>query len=87
VLWAAFALGLVLSGILWGMAPLRYVGLALFAIVAAKVFFSDLAQLDKLYRIVAFAVLGVIVLCGSFVYLMFRQVFTTKPPRMEDQGT
>jgi uncharacterized membrane protein len=56
----------------------RYVGLALFTVVAAKVFMSDLAQLDKLYRIIAFAVLGILVLSGSFVYLMFRQTFATK---------
>lgn len=78
VLWAVFALSLVLGGILREIAVVRYVGLALFTVVAAKVFMSDLAQLDKLYRIIAFAVLGVLVLSGSFVYLMFRQTFATK---------
>jgi uncharacterized membrane protein len=78
VLWAVFALSLVLGGILREIAVVRYVGLALFTVVAAKVFMSDLAQLDKLYRIIAFAVLGILVLSGSFVYLMFRQTFATK---------
>ena len=31
-----------------------------------KVFFSDLANLDQFYRIVAFILLGVLILCGAF---------------------
>ena len=44
VLWAAFALALVLGGIVYEVAALRFVGLGLFALVTGKVFFSDLAQ-------------------------------------------
>ncbi len=50
-------------------------GLALFAIVAWKVFFVDLAQLDQFYRIVAFIVLGILTLVGSFAYLKYRDNF------------
>lgn len=84
VLWAAFALALVLSGILYETAALRFVGLGLFVAVTVKVFFSDLAQLDKLYRIFAFMLLGILVLSASFVYLMFRQSFATKPAKLEE---
>ena len=55
---------------------LRLAGLTLFVVVAAKVFFSDLAHLHQLYRIVAFLALGALLLAGSFVYLRFRQRFT-----------
>jgi uncharacterized membrane protein len=66
ILWSLFALGLILSGIRRNTRILRYLGLGLFAIVAWKVLFVDLSRLDQLYRIVAFIVLGILVLCGSF---------------------
>jgi uncharacterized membrane protein len=77
ILWSLYALGLILSGIRQRVRPLRFVGLALFGIVVWKVFFVDLAQLDQLYRIIAFLVLGVLVLCGSFVYLKYRPTFAS----------
>lgn len=75
ILWSMFALGFVLHGIRKNIRPLRLVGLALFVIVAGKVFFVDLARLEQIYRIVAFILLGVLVLCGSFVYLRYRHTF------------
>lgn len=85
ILWSLFALGLILAGILKDVRTLRYVGLGLFAVVVWKVFFSDLKDLDALYRIVAFIVLGVLVLTGSFVYLKFRQTFVIADPTEEKE--
>ncbi len=76
ILWTVFALTMLLVGIRNRVKELRYVGLMLFTIVAGKVFFADLASLDQIYRIVAFIVLGILVLTGSFVYLKYRQNFT-----------
>lgn len=77
ILWSLFALALILRGIKKNVPALRYLGLALFAIVSWKVFFVDLAQLDQLYRIVAFVLLGVLLLAGSFVYLKYRETFAS----------
>ena len=76
ILWSLFALGLILRGIGRRIRVLRYLGLGLFAIVAWKVFFVDLSQLDQFYRIIAFIVLGVLTLCGSFIYLKYQDRFT-----------
>jgi len=78
ILWTLFALAFLLRGINRDIRPMRYMGLALFVIVTGKVFFVDLTRLDQLYRIVAFIVLGVMVLCGSFLYLRSRSTFSTK---------
>lgn len=75
ILWSMFALGFVLTGIRKRVRPLRLIGLSLFTIVAWKVFAFDLAGLDQFYRIVAFILLGVLVLSGSFVYLRYRHEF------------
>ena len=46
---------------------------------AVKVFFIDLAGLDQLYRIVAFIVLGVVVLVMSSLFLKYRHRFEMNP--------
>lgn len=79
ILWTLFALALLIRGIQRNAKALRYLGLLLFTIVAWKVFFVDLARLDDFYRIVAFIILGILVLCGSFLYLRFRETFTSEP--------
>ena len=75
ILWSLFALAFLLRGIWHNVRPLRYVGLALFSIVVFKVFLVDLGQLDSFYRIIAFIVLGVLVLAGSLMYLKYRETF------------
>ncbi|NOX56383.1 MAG: DUF2339 domain-containing protein [Planctomycetes bacterium] len=75
ILWSLFALALILYGIVKDLRLLRYGGLTLFVVVAWKVFFNDLQGLEQLYRIVAFLVLGVLVLGGSFLYMRYRETF------------
>lgn len=77
VYWGTFALGLLTAGILKKISGLRGVALGLLAIVVGKIFFIDLADLDQFYRIIAFVVLGVVVLISAFVYLKFRSSFET----------
>jgi len=78
ILWSAFALSLLIAGIRNGSMGLRLTALVLFTVVGWKILFSDLAHLDALYRIVAFLVLGVLVLAGSLLYLKNRQRFTVR---------
>lgn len=75
LLWAAYALTLLLFGLGRSVTGLRYAGLAGFVVVVLKIFFSDLAHLDALYKIVAFIVLGVMLLGAALVYLKYRQRF------------
>ena len=72
ILWSVFALALIIAGMWKNVPAIRYAGLALFAVVAWKVLFFDLDRLDQFYRIIAFVILGMLVLSGSFVYLKCR---------------
>jgi len=72
IVWALYALGLLIAGIQRGARGLRYPGLALFGIVMIKVFFFDLDHLDQLYRIIAFVVLGLLFLSGALLYLKYQ---------------
>lgn len=86
ILWSLFALGLLLRGIAKHERIMRYLGLALFAVVAWKVFFIDLSRLDQFYRVIAFILLGILVLCGSFLYLRARESFSLTGTKQEDVG-
>lgn len=83
ILWSLFAFVWLLRGIWHNHRPLRYAGLIVFGIVVLKVFFRDLAELDQFYRIIAFIILGMIVLAGSFIYLKYRETFAVK---QEERG-
>jgi hypothetical protein len=76
ILWSLFALGLLLRGMLYNEKVLRVTSLVLFTVVASKVFLIDLAGLEALYRIAALIILGVLILCGSLLYLRFREKFS-----------
>lgn len=69
--WALFALGLVVIGIARSSRSTRYSGIGLLAITLLKLFFHDLARLDQLYRIGAFAGVAVIAIVASFLYQRF----------------
>jgi uncharacterized membrane protein len=75
ILWSLFALGLIVGGIHKNAGALRFTGLGLFTVVGFKVFSFDLANLDQFYRIVAFILLGILILSGAFLYLKYRQTF------------
>ena len=87
ITWALFALAFLITGIRYRLTALRYCGLALFGIVAVKVFTSDLDSLDSFYRIIAFLILGVLLLLGSFLYLRFRETFAVEPAPSAREGS
>ncbi len=86
ILWTLFALGLILGGIRLEDRDTRYVGLGLFTVVAFKVFLVDLASLDPFYRIVAFLLLGLLLLCGAFIYVRYRQSFASWQSKAEEEA-
>jgi uncharacterized membrane protein len=52
---------------------LRLQGLGLFLICIMKLFFFDLRNLETIYRILSFVVLGLILLSVSWIYTRFRK--------------
>ncbi len=66
--WMIYGTGLMLIGFWRRWAFLRWQAIVLLAITAAKVFFYDIAALERGYRIAAFIVLGGILLAVSFFY-------------------
>ena len=79
LLWALYALGLLLAGLRASVRGLRYAGLALFAVVVGKIFFVDLAGLESIYRILAFIALGILLFLAALLYLRNRARFQQGP--------
>jgi uncharacterized membrane protein len=68
VLWTLYAAGLLAFGFLRAAALVRYAGLGLLGIVFLKVMVVDLSRLDAIYRILSFAVLGVVLFGVAYFY-------------------
>jgi uncharacterized membrane protein len=72
ILWTLYAFAAIGVGIGRDVALLRGGGIALFALTVAKVFLVDLSELEAIYRILSFVVLGAVLLLASFVYTRYR---------------
>ena len=68
VVWAAYAAALAAAGFIRKAAPIRWASLVLFAVTVVKAILIDLAQLQQLYRIIVFLVLGVLLLLVAWGY-------------------
>ncbi|MBO0910610.1 MAG: DUF2339 domain-containing protein [Acidobacteria bacterium] len=67
-LWMAYGAMLMAVGFWRGHAFVRWLALALIAVTTMKVFVYDTSQLDRIYRILSFIALGVLLLAISFAY-------------------
>jgi uncharacterized membrane protein len=64
----AYGAMLMIVGFWRRSAFVRWLGLLLIAATIVKVFAYDTSQLDRVYRILSFIVLGILLLVISFVY-------------------
>ena len=68
VLWAAYAIALLVIGFWQGVRWLRLAALALFGLTAIKLVLVDMARVEEVYRIVSFFVLGILMIGASYLY-------------------
>jgi uncharacterized membrane protein len=78
VLWALFAISYLVFGIRTSSPAWRYSGLLLFIIVVGKVFLLDLSDMETIYRVVAFMIVGILLLGGSFAYIKADKKFISE---------
>jgi len=75
ILWCTFAIVFLIYGILKNAKVFRRVSLILFAVTIAKVLIFDLRELDQIYKITAFIILGLIILVAAFAYVKYKENF------------
>ncbi|MGZ5939157.1 MAG: DUF2339 domain-containing protein [Rhizomicrobium sp.] len=71
VAWLIYAVVLLVLGIIFSQAMLRYASLAMLVIVALKVFLLDMGDLEGLYRVASFLGLGLSLVGIGLVYQRF----------------
>lgn len=79
VVWMVYGGAMLAIGLWRRNKLLRIMALALLSITIVKVFFFDLSSLERLYRIISFIVLGVILLGVSYLYQRLRQRMAEAP--------
>jgi len=68
LLWIVFGITLFVYGVLKNIKPSKLAGTVLIFIAIIKAFFIDLANLDSIYRIILFLILGAILFGLSYFY-------------------
>jgi uncharacterized membrane protein len=68
VVWAVYATVLAAIGFVRRSSAVRWASLALFTMTVIKAMFVDIASLEKLYRIIVFFVLGILLLLVAWGY-------------------
>ena len=68
VLWSILAAVLTTVGFRLDRSALRWAGLILFGVTVLKVVFVDMSQLEQIYRIIAFFVVGILLLGVAWGY-------------------
>jgi len=74
VLWAVYASILIGAGIFRRMQSARVFGILLLGITVLKVFLMDLSELQTLYRIFSFIILGLLLLVVAYGYNRFKHL-------------
>jgi uncharacterized membrane protein len=74
MLWATYALVLIVVGIVGRWRWVRLGGLALVSLAIFKLLIIDTFTLESGYRVAAYLTLGVLLLAGGFVYHRYADV-------------
>lgn len=87
IIFAVYALALVITGISKKLKHIRMGGIILFGITLCKVLFYDLSSLSTISKTVVLIVLGTIMLIASFLYNKFKDsIFGNEAETMVDNG-
>jgi uncharacterized membrane protein len=68
VTWGVYATALIVIGLRTRYATIRYFAILLFSLTILKVFLSDMAELDRIYRVASIGGLGILLLVTSYLY-------------------
>src|SRR6185503_2903082 len=73
ITWALYATVAIVIGLKKRYAPIRYFAMTVFVVTIVKVFAIDLAELDRIYRVLSIIGLGITLLVTSYFYQRSRE--------------
>ena len=84
VLWGIISFGLLIVGIKKGWKQLRIISLVLLGVTVLKLFTYDINDASETGKIIAFILLGVLILIISFVYQKLKRLVSDEPKIVEE---
>ena len=84
VLWAVYAIGLVITGFLRDIPLIRHLGLGLLGVTAFKFLLIDLGRAATIYRVVSALGVGLLMVATSMLYVRFGVQGTDKRDQSGD---
>ena len=86
LLWGAIAFALINVGMRQKIREWRIISLTIFTLVIIKLFVYDISNISEAGRIVAFVLLGVLLLLVSFMYQRLKKLITTDGDNNENNA-
>jgi len=74
ILWTIFSIVMIVFGFVKNQSILRKSAIGLFVFTMIKVFLWDMSNVSTPYRIISFLVLGVMLICASYLYHRFKDL-------------
>ncbi|MBL8182615.1 MAG: DUF2339 domain-containing protein [Blastocatellia bacterium] len=85
--WAVFAVAMIVVGMAWRRAHLRFAAIGLLAVTLAKLFLYDVADLPTIQKTILFVTLGTLLLVVSFLYNKYRTSIFGADEELDDFRT
>lgn len=74
IIWAVLSCGFIFAGLKKNISELNKIGFGLLGITILKLYLYDVWQMDNVSRIIAFTILGIILLLSSFLFQKFKNM-------------
>ncbi|HEX7870725.1 MAG TPA: DUF2339 domain-containing protein, partial [Chryseobacterium sp.] len=84
IIWAVLACGFIFSGLKKDIPELNKIGFSLLGITILKLYLYDVWQMDNVSRIIAFIILGIILLLNSFMFQKFKNMLKNLVEKNDD---
>jgi uncharacterized membrane protein len=84
IIWAVLSCGFIFAGLKKNIPELNKIGFGLLGITILKLYLYDVWQMDNISRIIAFIILGIILLLSSFMFQKFKIMLKTLVDKNEN---
>ncbi|MGO4710551.1 DUF2339 domain-containing protein [Chryseobacterium sp. 2TAF14] len=86
IIWAVLSCVIIFAGLQKNIPELNKIGFALLGITILKLYLYDVWQMDNISRIIAFIILGVILLLSSFMFQKFKNIIKNLVEKNENSA-
>lgn len=86
IIWAVLFCGFIFAGLKKNIPELNKIGFSLLGITILKLYLYDVWQMDNVSRIIAFIILGIILLLSSFMFQKFKNVLKNLVEKNENSA-